>query len=107
MRRVLVATIIVVGCGTAETGRSEEGAQKPSEAVSPSSVAPDELIRNSYRVAYELCSHANGDGVYREAGTRDVREAAVWYSKGSQDGPHRDASYRGCLAGLTKQTKEY
>ncbi|MBB4638812.1 hypothetical protein FHS01_004875 [Longimicrobium terrae] len=64
------------------------------------------LVQNTYNVAYDICDH-DRSGIYKQAGSRDLHEAAEWFSQGSKEGEHRAASYRGCMDGLLRKEKKF
>ena len=87
-------------------------ARSPAPAPTAERMIPEpkrwtqaELLQNTYDVAREVCAY-DPEGVYKEARTRDKLEAAEWYGLVSKEGPHRDASTRGCLDALMGRTSE-
>ena len=66
----------------------------------------DEMVRSTYDVAHDVCGH-DPDAVYKESGSRNVHDVAEWYSKGSQEGAYRSASYRGCSDALLGKEKKF
>ena len=74
-------------------------------APEPKQWTQAELLQNTYSSAHMVCAH-DPEGLYKEARTRDMLEAADWLALGSVEGPHREASRRGCLDALMGRAAE-
>jgi hypothetical protein len=109
----LVVALFVSAC-SGESGRSDVPETASFQTVDAAagvrikSRMPtlDEMVRNTYNVAYEECAH-RPEGVYQEGGSKNIHDAAEWYSKVSREGAHRAASYRGCADALLGREKGF
>jgi hypothetical protein len=103
MRYVTVATVLLVLAGCSPNpGRPGAGESTSDTGSADSQPNVDAMVRNTYTVAHDVCGD-DPDRVHKEAESRSVHDAAEWYSKGSREGAHRAASYRGCADALLVQ----
>jgi hypothetical protein len=99
--------LLALGVAACDSGASVPPASQPESTPAPSTW-PDQrtLVQNTYNIAHDICAH-DRENIYRQAGTRDLHDAATWYSQGSKEGEHRTASYRGCSDGLLRREKKF
>ena len=115
MRILVAALLVLIACSPRDAGsdrheetQGEVAESTPDTDTDGTRAAPrDQLVRNTYDVAHDVCGH-DPDAIYQEAGSRNVHDAAEWYSKEmSQEGAHRAASYRGCGDALLGKEKNF
>jgi hypothetical protein len=65
-----------------------------------------DLYSINYKSSYTVCFR-DPDETYRQAGTRDPEEAAVWLSEGTRAGEAYEGSYQGCLDALNGKPNRF
>jgi hypothetical protein len=106
MKVAITALLMLTACSpNSDRSSAEESTLDTASADSQLSNV-DVMVRNTYDVAHDVCGDDPGR-VHKEAESRNVHDAAEWYSKGSREGAHRAASYRGCADALRGNEKRF
>lgn len=101
---LIAMALLLAGCARG----GEPAAQQPETRSTTAARQPsnDELIENTRETALRVCEDAGARQVAKELGLRSHgnldRIAKAYARELANKGPHRDASYVGCLEGFTR-----
>lgn len=99
----LWAVLVLFGCSpdsSSSRGSSSGNSSSTSgDSARETQISPPDVYSIQYNASYLTCSH-DPQETFRQAGTTDPIDAALWLAEGTKEGPAHQGAYEGCLDGL-------